>query len=301
MEELELTSTEDLVRRFAPQLVPQLGDCRLDSYVVSGITSMTVAVTLLSVINPPQAGAAGGVVVALAGGILAAGFGVAEIVARRRHRRDLTFFYKQVSSSPWKLYEAVARNFEQQIHVQRARTLGADSDWGHARKPLENAVQETARSVAYWEQRVAMDPGNEVAQQQRETALRLRAKFQEALTKLDERAQFLVTFFNECEARLAVLQYAQRDHEEMRKLGALSERADDIVIDASKTLAAIGNTFLSEAIRVGNALGGLERVGWLSVADTVHVDRIETLADRILESSQHEREMLDRLTKEIQP
>jgi hypothetical protein len=144
-----------------------------------------------------------------------------------------------------------------------------------------------------------MDPANDVALQQRDTALRLRDKFQGALTQLDARAQVLVGFFNECEARLAVLQYAKRDYEEVKKLGALSESADDIVADARNTLVSIGSTFLSEAIRVGNALGGIERVGLLSLADTVSVEKIETLADRILESSEHERVMLDRLTKEV--
>jgi hypothetical protein len=146
-----------------------------------------------------------------------------------------------------------------------------------------------------------MAPENDVARQQRETALRLRDKFHEALAQLDSRAQVLLTFFNECEARLAVLHYAKRDYEEVKKLGALSERADDIVLDAQKTLSSIGSTFLSEAIRVGHALGGIERVGLLNLADAVSVDRIETLADRILESSTHERAMLDRLTKAVIP
>lgn len=74
-----------------------------------------------------------------------------------------------------------------------------------------------------------------------------------------------------------------------------------IVTDARRTLGAIGSTFLSEAIRVGNALGGIERVGLLNMADGISVDRIETLADRILESSQREQEMLDRLTKDVLP
>jgi hypothetical protein len=98
---------------------------------------------------------------------------------------------------------------------------------------------------------------------------------------------------------LAVLQYAKRDYEEARKLGALSERADNIVADARSTLIGIGNTFLNEAMRVGNALGGLERVGILNLAGTVPVNQIELLADRILESSERERMTLERLTKDV--
>ena len=69
--------------------------------------------------------------------------------------------------------------------------------------------------------------------------------------------------------------------------------------DARSTLLSIGNTFLSEAVRVGHALGGLERIGILNLAATVPVDQVETLADRILESSQHEMTELERLAKDV--
>jgi hypothetical protein len=296
MDDLELTTPEDLVRRYAPELIPRLSDARFTTHVVGFLGSLVGAMALLGSLN-----VVGPMVLVVLSGSLIAGGGAAEFFARRRYRFELGRFYRELTASPWRLYETVAKKFGDEIERQRARTLGPDSDWGRARRPLEAAAQDTARSVAYWEQRCSMDPGNDVAQQQRDTALRLRDKFQEALIELDARAQVLVTFFNECEARLAVLHYAKRDYEEVRKLGALSERADDIVTDARRTLTSIGSAFLSEAIRVGNALGGIERVGLLSLADTVAVDKIETLADRILESSLHERDMLDRLTKEVLP
>lgn len=296
MDEFELTTTDDLVRRYAPDLIPRTTETRLTAHTVAGLTSVISARLLVDAFKP-----GGSLVLMVLSTCIVGGAAVAEVVTRRSYRTQLGRFYRELAASPWKLYEAVARNFAVEIERQRARTLGPDSDWGRARRPLEAAAQETARSVAYWEQRCATDPGNDVAQQQRETAVRLRDKFQEAVTQLDARAQALVTFFNECEARLAVLQYARRDYEEIRKLSHLSERADDIVTDARTTLTAIGSRFVSEAIRVGNALGGIERVGWLSLADNVAVDRIETLADRILESSNNEREMLDRLAKEVLP
>ena len=288
------------MRQYAPHLVPQLGETRLTIHIVTTLSSLTIALGVLSALGGLSSlSLAGSSVLAVVGGFVVAGGVVGELATRRRHKTELAQYYRELSASPWRLYEAVAARFAEEVERQRARTLGPDSDWGRARRPLEAAAQESARSVAYWEQRCAMDPANEVALDQRATALRLRDKFQEALKELDGRAQVLVAFFNECEARLAVLQSAKRDYEEVRKLGALSERADDIVTDARKTLNAIGSSFLTEAIRVGNALGGLERVGLLSLADNVPVDRIETLADRILESSLHEREMLDRLTKEV--
>jgi hypothetical protein len=296
MERSELTTTEELVRHFAPDLMPERRETRFTSHVVASVLSLTLAVVCLGAFKM-----VGPSMLAVLGGFLAAGGVVAELAAPRWYRSEVERFRRDLSASPGRLYEAIAAKFVAEIERQRARTIGPDSDWGRARRPLETAAQETARSLAYWEQRCAMDPQNDVAREQRETALRLRDKFQNALKELDARAQVLVTFFNECEARLAVLQYAKRDYDEARKLGVLSERADDIVSDAQRTLAAIGSAFLSEAIRVGNALGGLERVGWLSLVDTVSADRIETLADRILESSLHERDMLERLTKDVLP
>lgn len=296
MTELEGTTTEDLIRSYAPDLIPQAGESRLASHIVAFLAAFALAVTSLGAFG--VVGSSAWVVLI---GFIVTGALVAELETRRWYERDLANFTRDLEKSPWKFYQAVASKFEQEIERQRARTLGADSDWGRARKPLESAAQESARSVAYWEQRCAMDLGNEVARQQLETAKRLRDKFQEALTQLDARAHVLVAFFNECEARLAVINHAKRDYEEVRKLGALSERAEDIVANAEVTLMSIGSTFLSEAIRVGNALGGLERAGLLSMADSVPADRIETLADRILESSEKDRAMLERLTKEVQP
>jgi hypothetical protein len=295
MEELELTTTEGLVRRYASELIPHKNDARLATHTVAVLGSVTLALSLLSVLElvGPR------IMLLVMSAFVVPGALLAELFARRRYQTELRQFYDDLRASPWRLYEAVATKFGHEIERQRARTLGPDSDWGQARRPLEAAARETARSVAYWEQRCTMDPGNDVARQQRETALRLRDKFQQALAQLDARAQVLVTFFDECEARLAVLQFAKRDYEEVTRLGALSERADDIVAEARATLSGIGRSFLSEAIRVGNALGGIERVGLLGLADSVSVDRIETLADRILESSLHERDMLERLTKDV--
>jgi hypothetical protein len=293
---LEVNTTEDLVRQFAPDLIPRMSDARLESYVASPLVSMFLGMVAASMLNL----SGGASLVAIAGGIIA-GFGGAELFARREYRSATARFSRELRASPWRFYETVAARFAEEIERQRARTLGPNSDWGRARQPLEAAAQESARSVAYWEQRCAMDAASDVATQQLATARALHDKFSAALTQLDARANVLVKFFNECDARLATLQFAKRDHEEVRKLGALSEGADDIVTNAERTLAAIGSAFLAEAIRVGNALGGIERVGWLNLADTVPVDQIETLADRILDSSNHEQAMLDQLTDDVPP
>jgi hypothetical protein len=48
---------------------------------------------------------------------------------------------------------------------------------------------------------------------------------------------------------------------------------------------------------VGHALGGLEVIGLLNLAGELPVDQVESIADRILESSDRERTALERLTR----
>ncbi|MEX2285158.1 MAG: hypothetical protein WEE89_21910 [Gemmatimonadota bacterium] len=302
MDAEDVTTAEELVRRYAPELIPELKrEIRIDAHVTAFVLSAMVSYWVLALVVGTGGDLSQPLTFILPAGITAAGAYIAERAVRRRHQSKSTAFSRELSDSPWRIYGIVASKFALEIERQRARTLGPESEWGCARRPLENAAQEADRSVAYWQQRAAMDSSNPLARQQHETAEALRRKFQGALAELDARAQVLLSFFNECEARVAVLQYAKRDVEETRKLGSLSERADDIVAIAGITLAGIGTAFLTEAIRVGNALGGLERVGILNAAETVPVDQIELLADRILESSVRERSALERLAKEVSP
>jgi hypothetical protein len=162
---------------------------------------------------------------------------------------------------------------------------------------LESAAQEADRSVAYWT--IVSEMEREIADVQLAAATRLRDKFHDALSRLDERARLLVGFFNDCEARLKVLHGTKRDYEEIRKLEALADRSDDVIIHAEGTLQAIAASFVSEAMRVGQALGGLERIGLTHLAGEVPVDKLEALADRIVESAERDRTALERVTESI--
>ena len=143
------------------------------------------------------------------------------------------------------------------------------------------------------------EPGNDIAQTQLTAATHLRDKFTTALSGLDQRARLLVSFFNDCEARIAVLQSTKRDFEEIRKLDRLADGSDEIVTNAQETLISIGNSFVSEALRVANALGGLERAGLVNLAGGVSVDQLETLADRIVESAERDRTALEQVARTI--
>lgn len=290
MESLEPTTVEELVRRHTPDLVPHTGPGISFLVIMSYIVTWTLAVTMFAaagVSNPWSITLA-----SVAGLPAAVGAGW---IARRQVRR----FAKQLKESPWLFYDAVAARFAGEVERQRARAIGPESEWGRARLSLEGAAQEADRSVAYWTQRLAKEPGSDIATTQLAAARRLRDKFHSALSGLDERARVLVTFFNDCEARVAVLQSTKRDYEEIRKLEGLADRSDDVVSHAEATLASIGASFVSEALRVANALGGLERIGLAHLAGEVPLDQIESLADRIVESTERDRTALERVADSI--
>jgi hypothetical protein len=291
MDPLDLTTVEDLVRRHAPELVPHSEPASRVLVVVGGFLLTAIAVLTTLAVN----GVAPRTALLFAGiaGVPGA-IGSAWLIRRQRQR-----FARQLSDSPWLFYDAVAREFAAEVERQRARTIGPYSEWGRARLSLESAAQEADRSVAYWTQRLLTEPDADIAQMQMAAATRLRNKFHTALSGLDERARLLVAFFNDCEARVAVLQSTKRDYEEIRKLEALADRSDEVVAHAERTLASIGATFVSEALRVGNALGGLERIGLTTLAGEVPVDRLEALADRILESDERDRNALERVAGSI--
>lgn len=295
LDSLELTSVEDLVRRHTPELIPDSDPViRVFIPVAFFLLAATVTVTLVSAI-----GIQSPLALMLAGIAGGAGGGGIGWHMRRDHQAQLRRFSSDLKDSPWKFYEAVALKFAAEVERQRARTIGPTSEWGRARLSLESAAQEADRSVAYWTQRLAKERDSDIAQTQLAAATRLRDKFHTALSGLDQRARLLVGFFNDCEARVAVLQNTKRDYEEIRKLEALADQSDEVVTHAEETLVSIGASFVSEALRVGNALGGLERIGLANLAGEVSVDQLEALADRIVESAERDRSALERVAGSI--
>ncbi|HKS07281.1 MAG TPA: hypothetical protein VJR92_13320 [Gemmatimonadaceae bacterium] len=288
MTSLEPATVEELVREYAPELLP--GSDR-GFRVFAGAAGFVMA----AVMTMPVLSAIGVVGAGTPAMLMSLVFGVAggvgcEYMARRMHGVEVRNFREK----PWMLYDAVAQKFAGDVERQRARAIGPESEWGRARAGLERAAQDADRSVAYWTQRLAVE-SSEMAQAQLATATRLRDKFHTALSGLDERARMLVSFFNDCEARLAVLHSTRRDYEEIRKLEVLADKSHEVVANAEATLMSIGSTFVAEALRVAEALGGLERAGLTSLAGEVSVDHIEELADRIVLSAEKDRAALEQV------
>ena len=261
---------------------------------------LVVAGAFMTAIAPGSAVAILAALVLLAAVIM---LGSRAVLARRRVSRALSAFHAGDPGAVRRVHDFAVREFRQQVEQHRARTLGTSSEWGAARSSLAEAAHEAQRSVAYWEARVQQEPENELATGQSRTAAGLEEKLNRALAKLDKQAETLLKFYNDCDAKLALMDRYSRDMEETRRLEELSGRTDIAIAGAEDTLLTIGAQFVREAQAVGRALGGLSRVQIKSLAGDAPLDNIEYLADRIIESSDAEREAvedLDRMLREAQ-
>ena len=217
--------------------------------------------------------------------------------ARQRMSRRLAAFRAGDPDATEAVYRFAVDEFRGQVERHRARTLGRGSEWGAARAELAGAVDDAHRSMAYWRARLSQDPDNRTFAGQLKTATGLHAKLRSALGKLDGRADVLRRFYNDCEARIAVMDRCNRDIEETRRLDRLSGAADMVIAGAETALAGIGASFVREARKVGEVLGSFERLQLKSLAGEAPLDDIEFLADRINESSEAEFATVERLSR----
>lgn len=197
-------------------------------------------------------------------------------------------------------YRVAVDEFSTQMERHRARTLGRESEWATARASLTEAVDGARASTAYWRARLGEDPGNQMFTGQLKTATQLHAKLRSALDKLDGRADVLRKFYDDCEARIAVMDRYNRDIEEMRRLERLSGSVDTVITGAETALGGIGASFLREARQVGEVIGAFERLQLKSLVGEAPLDDIEFLADRINESSERQFDTVEQLRQTIE-
>ncbi len=190
-------------------------------------------------------------------------------------------------------------HFHELIEEHRARTLGPESEWARARAPLAEALDDANKSVAYWQERLKIDPDNEVGQQQYKVVKELEDKLRNALAKVDERADLLLRFYNECEAKLAVMDRCNRDIEEARKVEALSNRTDVVIAQAEGAIQALGRSFVEEAQKIARALGDTAGTQYKVLAGEASLDNIDYVADKIVECSDSEQQQIKDMQKAL--
>lgn len=189
--------------------------------------------------------------------------------------------------------------FRERIERQRARTLGRDSEWSQAREDLDRHRDEVQRSAAYWRERRREEPDSELPGVHLGMAKALDAKLREAVGKVDARAAVLRRFYNDCEAKLTVLDRRNRDIEESRRLADLSDRADVVIEEAERTIENIAHEFLRDAVVIEWALTGADNVGVQSLTAERSLESIESLADEVINASERQRSAVEVLTRKL--
>ena len=287
-DDVDLSSVEDVVAAFAPELKPSRWH---------GEELVAILIFLLFAVVAVVASVPYSILAAVGWGWLLM---IPAWFISRSGAIRMRDYQRRVIEKPGVLFDKIASKFKREIAAHRKKVLGPDSEWERARAPLLEAKDEANRSGVYWRGRMEEDATNEAAHAQLQSAEELEVKFAAALAELDHRSEALLQFFNECEAKLPVLERFRRDHEESLALEKLKERADGTVADAQSALELIGQQFVSEALRMGQALGALERYELKESAASVPLDRIEHVADQILSSSREERETLAALMEKME-
>ena len=158
---------------------------------------------------------------------------------------------------------------------------------------------EAQRSAAYWRERRREEPDSESPSLHLGMAEALDAKLREAVREADARADVLRRFYNDCEAKLAVLDRRNRDIEESRRLADLSDRADVVIEEAESTIENIAHEFLREAAMIEWALSGADNAGVQSLTVERSLDSIESLADQVINASERQRSAVEVLTRKL--
>lgn len=224
----------------------------------------------------------------------------AKLRVRKRVKQGMAAYERGDADAVSTVHSYALALLRKRVEAHRSRMLGPDSDWGRARAPLDEAVDEAAGRLAYWEERLREEPANEMAPLQLETARQLQEKLRSALDEVDARAHVLRRFYHRCEAKLAVMDRSAADLVEVKRLEALSGKAGAAVAHAQDSIRALASQFLAEAQTITDALGGADRAQLRVLAGDAPLDDIEYLADKIHESSERDRSAIKALEKTLE-
>ncbi len=218
---------------------------------------------------------------------------------RKRIQRGVAAYEAGDAAAVVAVHRCALSLLRNSLEAHRRRTLGPRSEWERARTPLAEAVDEVEGRVAYWDERLRGDSGNELATLQLKTARSLRSKLRSALEEVDGRANALRQFYHRCEAKLAAMDRSTSDLVEVKRLEALSGKAEAVIAHAHGTIEALASQFLAEAQKIADALGSTNRSQLGRLAGDAPLDNIEYLADKINESSERDRTTIEALERTL--
>ena len=262
--------------------------------------------TVVAFLVPESSGVSGvGMITTTVGLIISLLAGI--WLGRHRHARSRSAFVRKRMAAYadgdamllQQVQDYAIKHFRQLVEEHRARTMGPDSEWARARAPLTEAVDEADRSVAYWRERLASDPDNDAAARQYRIVKGLEEKLRSALSKVDERADLLTKFYNDCEAKLAVMDRCKQDIVETAKVEELSSKAEVVVAQAEGSIQALAHAFVDEAQRIGRVLGETAGAHYKMLAGEAPLEDIEYLADKVVECSDGEQAQIKDMRRRL--
>ena len=274
-------------------LVPLLAFCGL---VAAAAVAVSAGFGLTS-----GAGAGFGLTSVVAGGVV--GWRLAVAVQESDPigvSKGLELFRAGHAETIMRVHQFAVTYFREQIKVHRSRTLGDTSEWGKARSSLAATMDEARQQEVYWHKRWLDDKKNDMALRQYNAASLLTDKMSRALEKLDSRADVLLGFYAECEARVDLLDHHNQDMVKTRELESLSDRTDVAIAETEGTLTAIGQDFVREVDTIWQAMSGLGEMQTLALAGEASLDNMEFLADRVIEQSELDEETIQDLERSLQ-
>ena len=189
--------------------------------------------------------------------------------------------------------------FREQIGAHRNRTLGEESEWHGARSSLASAMDEARQQEAYWKARARDERENEMVAGQHKRARLLMDKLKGALDRLDARADVLLNFYAECEARIDLLDRHNQDIVRTRELESLSDRADLVIAEAEGTLTGIARSFTAEIETMWQVMANLGEMQTLGLAGEASLDNMDFLVDRVIEQSEQDEKTIAVLERSL--
>lgn len=219
--------------------------------------------------------------------------------ARIRRKKGYAAYLAGDADAVAAVHRHALKLLRDRIRRHRERMLGPDSEWGRARAPLAEALDEAEGRIAYWQERRQDEPDSEIASLQLKTARRLHAKLKDALAEVDKRAGVLKQFYRRCEAKLAAMDRSSNDLVEVKRLEQLSGKADAAMAHARWTIEGLARSFVAEAQNIASALGGADRSQLGVLAGDAPIENIEYLADKIHESRERDRGAIEKLERTL--
>jgi hypothetical protein len=304
----ELNSLEEVIERYAPELVPKKLD--LVESLLAAFRTDTFPAALVMILVVSMFGAMANPYISTLGmfmmitfkimsymGIVAWSLGSLIIWSTSSDERKS--FESDLFSNPMRLQQKLVELYRSKIESWKISVLGDKSDIAKTRSALNIAHQEAITVAAYWRERQKSGDETGLVSEQLELAEMYVQKFQDALASNDRRMESLRTLISKYEARLSILARGPSDHEYSLRLAKLGADGSDLIAKAEQAVRKLAYDCVHDMARFAGAIGGFERLQIKESAARLPLDKIEVVADKILASANEDEKLIGDLVAAV--